>query len=34
MRYAIEMGGRPKFLWHDERGWYVERIVHDGITAM
>lgn len=34
MRYAIEVGGRQKFLWHDERGWYVERIVHDGITAM
>lgn len=27
VRYTIWIGGRERFLWRDERGWYVERIV-------
>ena len=34
MRYAVVVEGKPTFLWHDGERWYVERIVHDGITAM
>jgi len=34
MRYTVFIEGKPKFLWNDENGWYVERIVHDGITSM
>ncbi len=35
MRCAIVVEGRQTFfLWHDGEQWYVERIVHDGVTAM
>lgn len=27
VRYTVWIGGRERFLWRDERGWYVERIV-------
>lgn len=34
LRYTVEVGGRARHLWRDEGGWYVERIVHDGVTSM
>lgn len=34
MRYAVVVEGKPTYLWHDGERWYVERIVHDGVTAM
>ncbi len=34
VRYTVQIGGRERHLWQDDRGWYVEAIVHDGITAM
>jgi len=34
MRYAVEVEGKLRHLWNDERGWYVERIINDGITSL
>ena len=36
MRYAVIVEGQaqPRFLWHDDRAWYVERIVNEGQSAM
>ncbi len=33
-RYTVHIGGKLRYLWQDDNGWYVEAIVHDGITAM
>lgn len=34
LRYTVVMGGRERFIWHDDAGWYVERIVHDGVVSL
>ena len=34
LRYTVVMGGRQRFIWHDDAGWYVERIVHDGVVSL
>ncbi|MCD8199565.1 MAG: hypothetical protein LUD25_01180 [Coriobacteriaceae bacterium] len=34
IRYTVQIGGRQRHLWQDDSGWYVEEIVHDGITTM
>lgn len=34
MRYTVRMGGKDRFIWLDDEGWYVERIVHDGIVSL
>lgn len=34
MRYTVSIGGKLRYLWLDDRGWYVERIVRDGITSL
>lgn len=34
LRYAVYIEGKPKHLWHDGERWYVEQIIHDGITSM
>ena len=26
-RYTVEVCGRERHLWHDDRAWYVEEIV-------
>lgn len=34
LRYSVLIGGKPRFIWLDEHGWYVERIVRDGIVSL
>ena len=29
MRYTVIIGGRARHLWHDDKGWYVEKIVRE-----
>lgn len=33
-RFSITVRGRPKHLWCDDRGWYVEQIISCGETSM
>lgn len=34
LRYTVLIEGHPKFLWLDDQGWYVEKIVHDGYVSL
>ncbi len=34
LRYTVMIEGRAKQLWRDDRGWYVEYIISDGIGSM
>lgn len=34
LRYTVMMGGKERFIWRDDKGWYVERIVHDGVVSL
>ena len=34
IRYTIAIEGQQKFLWQDNKGWYVERIIHDGFCSL
>ncbi len=34
IRYTVTIGGKVRHLWQDDNGWYVEAIIHDGVTAM
>lgn len=34
IRYTVAIEGQQKFLWQDNEGWYVERIIHDGVCSL
>lgn len=34
LRYTVSICGRERFVWLDDRGWYVEKIVSDGMVSL